>query len=157
MNIALIGSPKYENVRKIRDFLFTVKQKLGTDVNIITRGNKDGCEKYVRKYALEFGFRYTEYNPAHTVRNLYSGMTKDYYEKPYHPTQKLHQYDCVVKHADKIIYFGGIKPSEQKHFERLLSSLADIRVHRRYIPGTTWCQAVRNGYSRGASKSTDHF
>ena len=120
MNIAIIGSPKYDNVRTIRDFLFSIKQKMGTDVNIITRGNKDGCEKWVRKYALEFGFRYTEFNPAHTTRNLYSGMTDEYYDKPFHPTQRLHQYDCVVKHSDKIIYFGGIKPTEQKHFEKLL-------------------------------------
>lgn len=120
MNIAIIGSPKYDSVRTIRDFLFNIKQKLGTDVNIITRGNKDGCEKWVRKYALEFGFRYTEYNPAHTGRNLYSGMSDEYYDKPYHPTQRLHQYDCIVKHSDKIIYFGGIKPSEQKYFEKIL-------------------------------------
>tara|TARA_R110001632_G_scaffold80497_1_gene179992 strand:+ start:601 stop:1083 length:483 start_codon:yes stop_codon:yes gene_type:complete len=120
MNIAIIGSPKYDSVRAVRDFLFNIKQKLGTDVNIITRGNKDGCEKWVRKYALEFGFRYTEYNSAHTSRNLYSGMTNDYYDKPYHPTQRLHQYDCIVKHSDKIIYFGGIKPTEQKYFEKLL-------------------------------------
>ena len=44
-NIALIGSPKYENVRKIRDFVFEIKQRLGEGTNIITRGNKDGCEK----------------------------------------------------------------------------------------------------------------
>jgi hypothetical protein len=120
MNIAMIGSTNYENVRKLRDFLFTIKQNFGTDVNIITRGNKDGCEKYIRKYAIEFGFRYTEYNPASTTRNLYSGMTNEYYSKPFHPTQTLHQYDCIVKHADKMFYFGGIKLSEQKHFERLL-------------------------------------
>ena len=121
MNIALIGSPKYENIRKIRDFIFTIKERVGTNTNIITRGNKDGCEKYVRKYALEFGLRYTEYNPAHTSRNLYSGMSDEYYDKPFHPTQSLHQYNCIVNHADKIFYVGGIKPSEQKHFERLLN------------------------------------
>ena len=63
----------------------------------------------------------TEYNPAHTNRNLYSGMTDEYYGKPFHPTQALHQYDCVVGHSDKVFYFGGIKPSEQKHFEKLLT------------------------------------
>lgn len=120
MNIAIMGSQTYENVRKLREFLFTIKQKMGTDVNIITRGYKDGCEKYIRKYAIEFGFRYTEYNSANSVRNLYSGMNKEYYGKPFHPTQTLHQYDCVVKHAEKFFYFGGIKPSEQKHFEKLL-------------------------------------
>ena len=77
MNIAIIGSPKYDSVRNIRDFLFNIKEKLGVGVNIITRGNKDGCEKWVRKYALEFGLRFTEYNPAHTTRNLYSGMSDE--------------------------------------------------------------------------------
>jgi|TARA_B110000444_G_C18522106_1_gene447144 hypothetical protein len=115
-----MGSQTYENVRKLREFLFTIKQKMGTDVNIITRGQKNGCEKYIRKYAIEFGFRYTEYNLASSVRNLYSGMSNEYYGKPFHPTQTLHQYDCVVKHAEKFFYFGGIKPSEQKHFEKLL-------------------------------------
>ena len=28
MNIAIIGSPKYDSVRTIRDFLFNIKQKL---------------------------------------------------------------------------------------------------------------------------------
>jgi hypothetical protein len=120
MNIAVIGSPRYENVRNIRDFIFKIKLRLGSNVNIISRGNQDGCEKYVKKYSIEFGLRYTEYNSAHTNKNLYSGMTDDYYSKPYHPTQKLHQYDCVIKHADKIFYFGGIKPSEQRHFEKML-------------------------------------
>ena len=63
MNVPILSSPKYENVRKLREFLHTIKEKLGTDVNIITRGNKDGGEKHIRKYAIEFGFRYTEYNP----------------------------------------------------------------------------------------------
>ena len=47
-------------------------------------------------------------------------MTDDYYNKPFHPTQRLHQYDCIVRNSDKIFYFGGIKVSEQKHFEKLL-------------------------------------
>ena len=37
MNVAILSSPKYENVRKLREFLHTIKEKLGTDVNIITR------------------------------------------------------------------------------------------------------------------------
>ena len=120
MRIALIGNPKYENRGEIKELVWKLKQKFGDDLILITRGNKDGIEKWVRKFALEMGVKYIEYNPASSPMSLYSGMTKDYYEKPYHPTQPLHQYDCVVKHSDKIIYFGGIKPSEQKHFEKLL-------------------------------------
>lgn len=119
-NIALIGSSRYDDNRKIREFIFKIKETFGENTNIITRGNTDGCERWVKKYTLDFGLRYTEYNSAHTVRNLYSGMSSDYYGKSFHPTQKLHQYDCVINHSDKIFYFGGIKPSEQKHFERVL-------------------------------------
>ena len=49
----------------------------------------------------------------------YSGMNKDYYGKPYHPTQPLHQYDCVVRNSDKIIYFGDMLRNEfQYHHKR---------------------------------------
>ena len=120
MNIALIGSPNYENVRDIREFIFKIKNRFGDNCNIITRGNKNGCERYVKKYAIDFGMRYTEFNPANTTKNLYSGMSDEYYDKPFHPTQKLHQYDCIVRNSDKIFYFGGIKPSEKRHFEKLL-------------------------------------
>ena len=120
MNIALIGSPNYENVRDVREFIFKIKNKFGDNCNIITRGNKSGCEKHVKKYTIDFGLRYTEFNPANTTKNLYSGMSDEYYDKPFHPTQKLHQYDCIVRNSDKIFYFGGIKPSEKRHFEKLL-------------------------------------
>lgn len=120
MNIALIGSPNYENVRDVREFIFKIKNKFGDNCNIITRGNKSGCEKYVKKYTIDFGLRYTEFNLANTTKNLYSGMSDEYYDKPFHPTQKLHQYDCIVRNSDKIFYFGGIKPSEKRHFEKLL-------------------------------------
>ena len=129
MNIALIGSIKYEGVRDIRDFIFKIKNKFGENCNIITRGNVEGCEKYVKKYAIDFGLRYTEYNPANTSKNLYSGMTDDYYDRPFHPTQKLHQYDCIVKHSDKIFYFGGIIPSEKRHFEKLLKRFGKTVVY----------------------------
>lgn len=120
MRIALIGSPKYENRGEIKELVWKLKQKFGDELILITRGNKDGIEKWVRKFALEMGVKYIEYNPASSPMSLYSGMTKDYYEKPYHPTQPLHQYDCVVRGSDKIYYFGEIKRNEYNHFNRVL-------------------------------------
>ena len=120
MRVALIGSPKYENRGEIKELIWNLKQKFGEDLILVTRGNKDGIEKWVRKFGLEMGVKYIEYNPAHTPMSLYSGMTKDYYEKPYHPTQPLHQYDCIARNADKIVYFGEIKRNEFNHFKRVL-------------------------------------
>jgi hypothetical protein len=120
MRIALIGSPKYENRGEIKELVWKLKQKFGEELILITRGNKDGIEKWVRKFALEMGVKYIEYNPASSTMSLYSGMEKDYYGKPYHPTQPLHQYDCVVRGSDKIYYFGEIKQKEYNHFKRVL-------------------------------------
>tara|TARA_A100001391_G_scaffold152982_1_gene110774 strand:- start:550 stop:1044 length:495 start_codon:yes stop_codon:yes gene_type:complete len=121
MKIALIGDEKYENRGELKETIFKLKEKFGEDLTIITRGKKNGVEKWVRKYALEMNLKYIEFNPAHTSRTLYSGMEDEYYDKPYHPTQPLHQYDCIVHNSDKIVYFGEIKRKEFNHFSRLLN------------------------------------
>ena len=121
MKIALIGDEKYENRGELKETIFKLKQKFGEDLTIITRGKKNGVEKWVRKYALEMNLKYIEFNAAHTSRTLYSGMEDEYYDKPYHPTQPLHQYDCIVHNSDKIVYFGEIKRKEFNHFNRLLN------------------------------------
>ena len=120
MRVALIGSPTYENRGEIKELIWNLKKKFGEDLILVTRGNKDGIEKWVRKFGLEMGIKYIEYNPAHTSMSLYSGMERDYYEKPYHPTQPLHQYDCIARNADKIVYFGEITKKEFNHFNRVL-------------------------------------
>ena len=121
MKIDLIGDEKYENRGELKETIFKLKQKFGEDLTIITRGKKNGVEKWVRKYALEMNLKYIEFNPAHTSRTLYSGMEDEYYDKPYHPTQPLHQYDCIVHNSDKIVYFGEITRKEFNHFNRLLN------------------------------------
>jgi len=121
MKIALIGDEKYENRGELKETIFKLKQKFGEDLTIITRGKNNGVEKWVRKYALEMNLKYIEFNAAHTSRTLYSGMEDEYYDKPYHPTQPLHQYDCIVHNSDKIVYFGEIKRKEFNHFNRLLN------------------------------------
>lgn len=121
MRVALIGNPKYENRGEIKELIWNLKKKFGDDLILITRGNAIGIEKWVRKFGLEMGIKYIEYNAAHTSMSLYSGMEKEYYGKPYHPTQPLHQYDCIARGADKIVYFGEIKKNEFYHFKRVLT------------------------------------
>ena len=116
MRVALIGHETYENRGEIKELIFNLKKKFGDDLIIVTRGKKNGIEKWVRKYSLEMSVKYIEYNPAHTSVTLYSGMEDDYYDKPYHPTQPLHQYDCIVHNSDKIVYFGEIQRNEFNHF-----------------------------------------
>ena len=105
MKVALIGSRDYANIRRIKDTLFQLKQKFKTDLIVISGGAKYGADKFARKYALEFGIRYKEFNPAHTIKNLYSAMSDDYYSKPYHVSQFHHRNMLIARDCDVMIAF----------------------------------------------------
>ena len=105
MKVAIIGSREYENTRKIKDTLFQLKQKFGDKLIIISGGAQHGADKFARKYALEFGIKYKEFNPAHTVKNLYSAMSDTYYEKPYHVSQFHHRNMLIARDCDVMMAF----------------------------------------------------
>ena len=107
MKVALIGSRDYANVRRIKDTLFQLKQRFANDLIVISGGAKYGADKYARKYALEFGIQYKEFNPAHTTKNLYSAMSDDYYNKPYHVSQFHHRNMLIARDCDVMIAFIG--------------------------------------------------
>ena len=101
----MIGSREYENTRKIKDTLTQLRQRFGDDLLVISGGAQYGADKYVKKYALEFGIAYKEYNPAHTPRNLHSAMSKDYYGKPYHVSQFHHRNMLIARECDVMMAF----------------------------------------------------
>lgn len=104
MRIGVTGSSKYEDKRKIKEFLFKFKEQSG--VEIICRGNKDGADKYVRKYALEFGLNYVEVPVAHTSRSLYSQLPDAYFNKPFSIRNYFIQQNIYIKQCDRFIIFG---------------------------------------------------
>ena len=58
MKIAIIGSRRYENKKKIKDFIFKLKQQYGENTKVISGGCKDGADKYAKKYTLELEISY---------------------------------------------------------------------------------------------------
>ena len=83
MKVAIVGSRRYENKKKIKDFIFKIKNEYGTDTIIVSGGCKQGADKYAKKYALELGLQYEEYPPFHEVHNLYCPLPSSRYGKPY--------------------------------------------------------------------------
>ena len=55
MKIGIVGSRRYENRKRIKDFIFKIKQEKGEDTIIVSGGCKDGADRYAKKYALELG------------------------------------------------------------------------------------------------------
>lgn len=105
MRVAIIGSRTYENKKKIRDMIYKLKQTFGDNLEIVSGGTQSGADKYAKKYSIEMGVSYKEFNPAHTVKNLYSALPESYYGKPYHVSQLFHRNELIAKYCDKLIAF----------------------------------------------------
>ena len=83
LRVGIVGSRKYENRKKIKDFIFKLKNEKGTDTIIVSGGCRTGADRYAKKYALELGLQYEEYPPFHEVHNLYCPLPESRYSKPY--------------------------------------------------------------------------
>jgi hypothetical protein len=67
---------------------------------IVGAGGNEGANSMVRKYTLEFGLRYEEYNPSFSGYNMYSAMPESYYGKPYHFSQLHHRMKLIAERCD---------------------------------------------------------
>tara|TARA_Y100000593_G_scaffold87195_1_gene167266 strand:- start:4230 stop:4631 length:402 start_codon:yes stop_codon:yes gene_type:complete len=105
MKVAIIGSRRYENKKKIKDFIFKLKNEYGINTTIVSGGCKDGADRYAKKYALELGLRYEEYPPFHEVHNLYCTMPESRYGKPYSVRNYFARNKIIAGTSDFIVGF----------------------------------------------------
>ena len=105
MKIAIVGSSRYENRKKIKDFIFKLKQEHGTDTTIVSGGCKDGADRYAKKYALELGLQYEEYPPAHKAHNLYCPLHERNYGKPYSVKHFFARNKQIAIHSEYVVAF----------------------------------------------------
>lgn len=101
--IGVIGENTYENKLKIKEVIHQLKTKYGTDIEIVSRGTIQGAEKYIKKYTLDLGLQYTEFNPPHTNHNLYSALNEGFYNKPYKPFNFILRDKLFVNYVDVCI------------------------------------------------------
>ena len=99
MNVAIIGNKHWQNRRKVQEVLQQLKTKYD-NVTVIGGGGLEGVNHMVRKYALEFGLQYEEYNPSFSGYNVYSAMPESYYGKPYHFSQLHHRMKLIAERCD---------------------------------------------------------
>jgi len=105
MKIAIVGSRRYENKKKIKDFIFKLKQQYGTDTIIVSGGCKQGADRYAKKYALELGLQYEEYPPFHEVHNLYCTIPEHRYGKPFSVKNFFARNKIIAGTCDYIVGF----------------------------------------------------
>ena len=105
MKVAIVGSRRYENKKKIKDFIFKLKKEYGTDTIIVSGGCKQGADKYAKKYALELGLQYEEYPPFHEVHNLYCTLPESRYGKPYSVKNYFARNKIIAGTSDFVVGF----------------------------------------------------
>ena len=105
MKIGIVGSRRYENKKRIKDFIFKIKQEKGVDTIIVSGGCKDGADRYAKKYALELGLQYEEYPPFHEVHNLYCTMPSSRYGKEFSMKNFFARNKIIAGTSDVIVGF----------------------------------------------------
>ena len=105
VKVAIVGSRRYENKKKIKDFVFKLKQQYGNDTIIVSGGCKQGADKYAKKYTLELGLQYEEYPPFHEVHNLYCVLPESRYNKDFSMRNFFVRNKIIASVSDFIVAF----------------------------------------------------
>ena len=130
MKVAIIGSRRYENKKKIKDFVFKLKQQYGDKTIVVSGGCKQGADRYAKKYALELGLRYEEYPPFHEVHNLYCSLPESRYDKPFSMRNFFARNKIIVGTSDFIVAFipEGVEANGTKNVLEYAKKLGKKRI-----------------------------
>lgn len=105
MKIGIVGSRQYSNRRRIKEFIFALKNKFGENVEIVSGGQKEGADGYAKKYALEFDMKYSEFPPSHYPYNQHCVRPQFEYGKQYATWHYHRRNKQIAEYSDKIVAF----------------------------------------------------
>ena len=103
--IGIVGSRAYTNRKRVKDLIFTIKEKYGNEVEIVSGGQKDGADGFAKKYALEFGLKYVEFPPSHYNWNMHCVRPAGEYKKPFYISNYHKRNKQIVDYSDIIVAF----------------------------------------------------
>jgi predicted Rossmann fold nucleotide-binding protein DprA/Smf involved in DNA uptake len=103
--VGIVGSRRYTNRRKIKDFVFLCKEQFGSDLEIVSGGCRDGADAYAKKAALELEIRYVEFPPAHEPYNSHCHLPAYRYGKPYHVGNYFQRNRQIAEYSDVVVAF----------------------------------------------------
>ena len=105
MKVAIIGSRKYENKRRIQEFIYKLKEKWKDRLEIVSGGQRDGADGYAKKYALEFDLKYSEFPPSHYQYNQHCVLESFTYGNPYAVWHFHSRNKDLIEYSDVVVAF----------------------------------------------------
>lgn len=112
MKIAVVGSRKYKNEKKIKKLLERYCDFYGFEnVTVVSGGCPDGVDALAKKVALEMGLKYVEFPPRHRCHNQYCIMPAEEYAKPYHVSNFFTRNSQIAEYCEHLAAFTikGVK------------------------------------------------
>ena len=130
MRVAIVGSRRYENKKKIKDFIFKLKEQYGNETIIVSGGCKTGADKYAKKYTLELGLQYEEYPPFHEVHNLYCVLPESRYNKDFSMRNFFVRNKIIASVSDFVAAFipDGVEANGTKNVLEYAKKLNKKRI-----------------------------
>lgn len=108
LKIGITGSIKYNSKRTIKDIIFKLSQKFSKDdILIYGLAKKEGPDVWIKKFTLDFGLDYKEFNPVYENHNLYSVLPARMYGKKYTFGRTLHRNKMWADACEKFILFDS--------------------------------------------------
>lgn len=126
VDIILTGSKLYENKRKIKELIFKLKNQFKDNLVIISGGRINGADKYIKKYAIEFGCTYREYTAAYAQHNLYSFLPETFHGKRYDLRFDFQRNNIMLRSAKKMMLFFDSN-DKSKDFEHLVKTAIKLQ------------------------------
>lgn len=114
MRIGIVGSRKYTNSTKIKEFIWKLKEKFGDQLTIVSGGQPLGADGYAAHWAKHFEIKYAEFPPRHYQWNRFCIKHPGWYNQPYRVTHFFKRNSEVVEYSHKMVFFipNGIEIEE---------------------------------------------
>ena len=103
--VAIVGSRKYTNKQRIKEFIYKLKEDLEGGVEIVSGGQSQGADGFAKKFALEFDMRYVEFPPKHYTYNQHCVLDRKEYGKPYRVTNYFDRNKEIAEYSDYLVAF----------------------------------------------------
>lgn len=123
MKVVIIGSKNFQGKQKIKELIFSLKNKFKKELQIITGGSNSTFGYVIKKFALELDCDYKEFNLAGTPRNLYSIMPESYHGKEFHPSHYYHRNKLMVEYCDCMFLFMSENEEIDKRQQSIINSM----------------------------------
>lgn len=105
MKVGIVGSRRYTNKTKIKDFIWMLKQKFGDDLEIVSGGCRTGADIYAKKAAKDLEVKYVEFPPQFEQHNIHCHLPAYMYGKGFHVGLYFARNKQIAEYSDIVVAF----------------------------------------------------